>query len=48
MGKTINHRDTAAQRKAKEGKAISGFLVFDFLHASVVDGFHGLQWRFSG
>jgi hypothetical protein len=33
--KTINHRDTEAQRKAREVKVLSGFLAFDFLCVSV-------------
>jgi hypothetical protein len=37
--KTMNYRSTEAQRKAREEKTISGFLVFDFLCVSMVDGF---------
>jgi hypothetical protein len=33
--KTVGHRGTETQRKAREVKTISGFLAFDFLCASV-------------
>jgi hypothetical protein len=37
--KTMNHRDTEAQRKARKAEGIPGFLAFDFLCASVVNWF---------
>ena len=37
--KTINHRDTETQRKAKPEKGKTLAFVFDFLCVSVVNGF---------